>query len=125
MALQQVDAHQQLYAGVVIKTLGADKSYHQKAFVHGCRERQIAPHVACKDKVQVAGLDGRTTTQRSYQVSLKIRKRVEEIFGWMKTVGNLRKTRHRGTERVAWVFTLTAAAYNLVRIRNLTAAVSP
>jgi len=50
---------------------------------------------------------------------------VEEIFGWMKTVGNLRKTRHRGTERVAWVFTLTAAAYNLVRIRNLTVALSP
>jgi len=50
---------------------------------------------------------------------------VEEIFGWMKTVGNLRKTRHRGVERVSWVFTLTAAAYNLVRIRNLTAVVSP
>jgi len=54
----------------------------------------------------------------------RLRKRVEEIFGWMKTVGNLRKTRHRGEDRVGWMFTLTAAAYNLVRIRNLTAAIS-
>jgi hypothetical protein len=61
-----------LHAGVTIKTLGADKSCHQKAFVQGCRERSIAPQVACKDKVQVAGLDGRPTTQRSYQVTLKM-----------------------------------------------------
>jgi hypothetical protein len=60
-----------------------------------------------------------------YAISQRLRKRVEEIFGWIKTVGNLRKTRHRGTERVGWMFTFTAAAYNLVRIRNLTAAVSP
>lgn len=81
-----------------IQTLGADKGYHQRGFVQGCREREIAPHVACKDKVQVAGLDGRTTTQRSYQVSLKIRKRVEEIFGWIKTVGGFRRSRYRVSE---------------------------
>ena len=60
-----------------------------------------------------------------YAVSQRLHKRVEKIFGWMKTAGNLRKTRHQSIERVGWMFTLTAAAYNLVRIRNLTAAVSP
>ena len=62
VALQQADTHGHLHTGVQIQTLGADKGYHQKAFVRGCRERGIAPHVACKDKMQVAGLDGRTTT---------------------------------------------------------------
>ena len=74
---------------------------------------------------RTSAIDGRTTRHPGYAVSQRLRKRVEEIFGWMKTVGNLRKTRHRGKERVGWMFTLTAAAYNLVRIRNLTAAVSP
>jgi len=69
-------------------------------------------------------LNGRTTRHLVYAVSQRLRKRVGEIFGWMKTVGNLRKTRHRGEDRVGWVFTLTAAVYNLVRIRNLTAAIS-
>jgi len=68
-------------------------------------------------------LNGRTTRHLVYAVSQRLRKRVGEI-GWMKTVGNLRKTRHRGEDRVGWVFTLTAAVYNLVRIRNLTAAIS-
>jgi hypothetical protein len=58
-------------------------------------------------------------------ISQRLRKQVEEIFGWIKTVGNLRKTRHRGTEQVGWMFTFTAAAYNLVRIWNLTASVAP
>ena len=64
-------------------------------------------------------LDGRTTRHRGYALSQRARKRVEEIFGWMKTVGMMRKTRHRGLERVGWIFTFTAAVYNLVRIRNL------
>jgi hypothetical protein len=64
------------------------------------------------------------TRHPGYAIRQRRRKRVEEIFGWMKTLGNLRKTRHRGTERVVWVSTLTAAAYNLVRIRNLMAEVS-
>ena len=85
----------------------------------------FSPHAACKDRTQVDGLDGRTTGRAGYRTSQRVRKRVEEIFGWMKTVGNFRRTRHRGKERVGWMFTLTAAAYNLVRIRNLTAAVSP
>ena len=122
MALQQADAHRQLYRDVKFKTLGADKNYHQKGFVQGCRERAIAPHVACKDKVQVAGLDGRTTTQRSYQISLKIRKRVEEIFGWIKTVGGFRRSRYRGLERTqAWGY-FVAGTYNLLRMVRLAAA---
>ncbi|MBW2135842.1 MAG: transposase, partial [Deltaproteobacteria bacterium] len=71
-----------------------------------------------------SAIDGRTTRHPGYALSQRLRKRVEEIFGWMKTVGNLRKTRHRGLERVGWMFILTAAAYNLVRISNLIAAAS-
>ena len=122
VALQQADAHQQRYGDVKLKTLGADKNYHQKGFVQGCRERDIAPHVACKNRVQVSGLDGRTTTQRSYQVSLKIRKRVEEIFGWIKTVGGFRRSRYRGVERTqAWGY-FVAGTYNLLRMARLAAA---
>ena len=119
VALQQVEAHQQLHRGVTVKTVGADKAYHQKGFVQGCRARDIAPHVACKDGVKVAGLDGRTTTQSGYQVSLKIRKRVEEIFGWLKTVGGLRRSRYRGRERTqAWGY-FVAGTYNLLRLARL------
>ena len=122
VALQQVDAHTELHAGVNVKTVGADKGYHQKDFVQGCRERGIAPHVACKANVQVAGLDGRTTAQKSYAVSLKIRKRVEEIFGWIKTVGGFRRSRYRGLERTqAWGY-FVASTYNLLRLARLGAA---
>jgi IS5 family transposase len=70
-------------------------------------------------KSRYSAIDGRTTRHAGYQVSQRARKRVEEIFGWMKNVGLLRKIRHRGTDRVDWMFTFTAAAYNLVRLRNL------
>ena len=121
MALRQVDEHQQLYPGVVAQTMGADKGYHQKVFVQGCRQRQIAPHVACKDRVRVTGLDQRTTRQAGYRVSLRIRKRVEEIFGWMKTVGGLRRSRYRGLERTqAWGY-FVAGTYNLLRMARLMA----
>ncbi len=121
VALQQADAHEQLHEGVTIQTLGADKNYHQQGFVQGCRERAIAPHVACKDKVNVAGLDGRTTPRQSYQVSLKIRKRVEEILGWIKTVGGFRRSRYRGLERTqAWGY-FVAGTYNLLRMARLAA----
>jgi DDE family transposase len=69
--------------------------------------------------------DGRTTRHAGYKVSQVKRKRIEEVFGWLKTVGMLRKTRHRGVHKVAWVFTLGAAAYNLVRMRNLVYAPVP
>ena len=122
VALQQLDTHAELYPGATIKTVGADKGYHQKKFVQGCRDRAIAPHVACKDQVNVAGLDGRTTTQPSYAVSLKIRKRVEEIFGWIKTVGGFRRSRYRGLERTqAWAY-FVAGTYNLLRLARLGAA---
>lgn len=122
VALQQLAGHEALHEGVRIKTVGADKGYHQKDFVQGCRDRGIVPHVACKANVQVAGLDGRTTTQQSYQISLKIRKRVEEIFGWIKTVGGFRRSRYRGLERTqAWGY-FVAGTYNLLRIARLAAA---
>ncbi len=119
VALQQIDAHEKLHRGVSLKTVGADKGYHRQDFVAGCRQREVAPHVACKDGVRVAGLDGRTTAHQSYRVSQKIRKRVEEIFGWIKTVGGLRRSRYRGRERTqAWGY-FVAGTYNLLRMARL------
>lgn len=119
VALRQIDAHTELHEGVRPSTVGADKGYHQKAFVSGCRARGVAPHVACKAKVRVPGLDGRTTTQAGYQFSQRIRKRVEEIFGWMKTVGGLRRSRYLGLERTqAWGY-FVAGTYNLLRLARL------
>jgi transposase len=106
-------------------TVGADKAYDTQEFVQSLRALKAVPHVAQNCKGRKSAIDGRTTRHPGYAVSQRLRKRVEEIFGWMKTVGNLRKTRHRGLDRVEFMFTLTAAAYNLVRIRKLTAAVSP
>lgn len=98
-------------------TLGADKGYDATAFVGDLRKISVTPHVASKAKG--SAIDGRTTRHKGYQVSQVIRKRVEEIFGWKKTVGTQRKTRFRGLERVECDFTLAASAYNLVRLRNL------
>jgi transposase len=119
MALRQLDEHTQLHPGTTPKTVGADKGYHQKVFVQGCREREVSPHAACKEGVNVPGLDKRTANSPGYQTSLRIRKRVEEIFGWMKTVGGLRRTRYRGLERTqAWGY-FVAGTYNLVRMARL------
>ena len=98
-------------------TVGADKGYDVPDFVSGLRQRQATPHVARKDRG--SALDGRTTRHEGYRTSQKVRKKVEEIFGWVKTTGCLRKTRHRGLERVESMFTLATTAYNLVRMRNL------
>jgi len=118
VALAQVDEHRQLHEST-ITTLGADKAYHQKKFVAGCRQRAVSPHVACKQELQVSGLDKRTTARSGYRVSQRIRKRVEEIFGWMKTVGGLRRTRYRGVDRTqAWAY-FVAGTYNLLRITRL------
>jgi hypothetical protein len=122
MGLQQLDEHVQLHEGAHPETLGADRGYHQRAFVAGCRERNVSPHVACKEGVRVPGLDQRTTGRSGYQVSLRLRKRVEEIFGWMKTVGGLRRTRYLGIERTqAWGY-FVAGAYNLLRMARLEAS---
>jgi transposase len=101
-------------------TVGADKAFDQWGFVTGVRALGKTPHVAAKVRRSV--LDRRTTAQPGYAISQRLRKRVEEVFGWMKTVGLLRKLRHRGLARVGWVFTFTAATYNLVRMRRLLAA---
>jgi len=100
-------------------TVGGDKGYDTREFVEGLRVMHVTPHVAAK-KVGWSAVDGRTTRHPGYEISQRKRKRVEEIFGWLKTVGIMRKTRHRGRPRVGWVVTFTLAAYNLVRIRNLT-----
>jgi hypothetical protein len=98
-------------------TVGADKGYDVPAFVDGLRDLLATPHVAQKDKG--TAIDKRTTRHDGYRISQKIRKRVEEIFGWLKTIGCLRKTRHRGLGRVGWMFEFSITAYNLVRMRNL------
>jgi transposase len=102
-------------------TLGADKGYDTRDHVAQLRERNVTPHVTQKKH---SAIDARTTRHAGYKVSQHKRKRVEEIFGWLKTVGMLRKTRHKGLRRVGWVFTFAASAYNLVRVRNLALPVS-
>src|ERR1051326_123177 len=101
-------------------TVGADKGYDTKEFVAECRQMNATPHVA--QKARHSAIDGRTTRHAGYATSQVSRKRIEEIFGWMKTVGGMRKLRHRGLQLVGWMFTFAAAAYNLVRMRNLTLA---
>ncbi len=100
-------------------TLGADKAYDTADFVAEMRRLRVTPHVAQNDTNRRSAIDGRTTRHPGYAVSLRKRKKIEEVFGWMKTAAGLRKTRHRGTARVGWMFTLTAAAYNLVRMPKL------
>jgi transposase len=103
-------------------TLGADKNYDTVAFVAALREMDVTPHVAQNNTNRRSAIDGRTTRHPGYGLSQKIRKRIEEVFGWAKTCGTMRKTRHRGQDRVGWSFTLTAAAYNLIRLPKLLAA---
>ena len=108
-------------SGIQPVTLGADKNYDTRGLVSDLRQMAVRPHVAQNNKCRASAIDGRTTRHGGYAISQKKRKRVEEIFGWMKTVGLMRKVRHRGHERVGWMFTWVAAAYNLMRIRNLMA----
>lgn len=103
------------------RTLGADKGYHCGAFVRTLRRRRIRPHLAQVTGRQTPGLDGRTTRTLGYALSQRLRKRVEEIFGWVKTVGGLRRTRYRGVVRTQHAAYLVGAAYNLLRISRLRA----
>jgi hypothetical protein len=103
-------------------TVGADKNYDTADFVAGCRERGCTPHVSQNDTNRRSAIDARTTRHAGYRISTIKRKRIEEPFGWIKTVGGLRKTRHRGRGLVEWFFVLTAAVYNLVRIPKMLAA---
>ena len=101
-------------------TVAGDKGYDTRDFVATLREMKVTPHVAQNEKRPGgSAIDGRTTHHPGYKVSQRKRKRIEEVFGWLKTVGMLRKTRHRGLHKVRWVFTFAATAYNLVRMRNL------
>jgi transposase len=103
-------------------TLGADKGYDTRGFVAHARSLGVTPHVAQNDTSRRSAIDDRTTRHEGYAVSQRKRKLVEPIFGWMKVTANLRKTRHRGRERVGWMFTFALAAYNLVRMRTLLGA---
>lgn len=102
-------------------TVGADKGYDTKAFVRRLRMLNATPHAA--QRAKGSAIDRRVTRHEGYSISQRVRKRVEEIFGWLKTVAGLRRTRHRGREKVDWMFTFATAAYNLVRMRNLALSV--
>ena len=103
-------------------TLGADKAYDAAGFVAALRALNVTPQVAQNTFGRRSAIDARTTRHPGYAASQRVRKRIEEAFGWIKTVGGLRKTRHRGTARVGWMFTLTATACNLVRLPKLLGA---
>jgi transposase len=106
-------------------TLGADKGYDSSDFVMELREQAVTPHLAQNQSSRRSAIDGRTTRHPGYAISLRIRKRIEEAFGWAKTVGGLRKMHHRGLPKIDWQFTLAMAAYNLVRLPKLLAAAAP
>jgi len=105
-------------------TVGGDKGFDTFGFVEECRHQRVTPHVAQNlGRRGGSAIDGRTTRHCGYAISQKKRKRIEECFGWLKTIALMRKVRHRGVSKVHWIFTLACAAYNLVRMRNLAAAV--
>ncbi len=102
-------------------TVGADKAYDTRGFVKACREAGVTPHVAQNTSNRRSAIDRRTTRHCGYGVSQRIRKRIEEAFGWMKIVAGQEKTKFRGVARVGWAFTFAAAAYNLIRLPKLLA----
>lgn len=104
------------------KTLGADKGYHSRDFIGYLRRKGIRPHVAMIEGRQTPGLDGRTTRHDGYTSSQRKRKRIEELFGWLKTIAGLRKTRFRGVARVEQAAHFSTAAYNLLRMAKLAPA---
>jgi len=105
-------------------TLGGDKHFDSADFVNELRSMNVTPHVAQNTTNRRSAIDGRTTRHPGYAVSQRIRKRIEEAFGWMKTVGGQDKTKFRGVDRVGWAFTFAAAAYNLIRLPKLLAEAS-
>jgi transposase len=115
--LEQIPGQQQV-------TVGGDKGFDTAGFVAECRNVNVTPHVAQNDKRPGgSAIDERTTRHPGYKISQKKRKRIEECFGWLKTIALVRKLRHRGVCKVDWIFTFACAAYNLVRMRNLGTAV--
>ena len=106
----------------VAVTLGADKGYDAADFIEELRTLNVRPHVAQNTSGRRSAIDRRTTRHPGYAASQRIRKRIEEAFGWIKTIGGLRKSRFVGRAKTDWAFTFTAAAYNLVRLPKLLAA---
>jgi len=122
------DAALEMLTGVAFGkrvTLGADKGYDAKEFISLLRELNVTPHVAQNDTRRRSAIDGRTVRHSGYAVSQRVRKRVEEVFGWLKTIGGLARARHRGLARVEWAFRFAAAVYNLVRMKNILLGTSP
>lgn len=100
-------------------TIGADKGYDCQAYVEDMRELNVTPHVA--QKKNSSAIDGRTTRHPGYRASLKVRKRIEEFFGWVKDIAGFRKLRHTGLDKIGFYFTMAAGVFNLVKLKNLTA----
>ena len=110
--------------GTQAVTVGGDKAFDTFGFVQECRNLRVRPHVAQNEKRPGgSAIDSRTTRHPGYAISQRKRKRIEECFGWLKTIALLRKVRHRGVGKVHWIFIFACAAYNLVRLRNLATAV--
>jgi len=104
-------------------TLAADKGYDTDDFIRRMRNLSVTPHVAQNRSNRSSAIDERTTRHRGYAISQRKRKIVEQIFGWLKTIGLMRKTHHKGVDRGGWMFTFANAVYNLIRIRNIQAEV--
>ncbi|SCB50967.1 Transposase DDE domain-containing protein [Bradyrhizobium yuanmingense] len=117
-ALHMIEPHADRPTAI---TLGADKAYDAEDFVNELRSMNVTPHVAQNTSGRSSAIDGRTTRHGGYAVSQRIRKRIEEAFGWINTVAGQEKTSFRGRDRVAWAFTFAAAAYNLLRLPKLIA----
>jgi IS5 family transposase len=115
-ALEMIEPHAERPQAI---TLGADRGYDAAAFVEELRSLNVRPHVAQNVSGRRSAIDRRTTRHASYAASLRARKRIEEAFGWIKTVAGLRRTKLRGLEKVDWSFTFAAAAYNLIRLPRL------
>jgi transposase len=103
-------------------TLAGDKNFDTRGFVTALRELEVTPHVAQNTRDRRSAIDGRTTRHPGYALSQRVRKRIEEAFGWMKEIALMRRARHRGKARIGWRFTLAAAAYNLIRLPKLLGA---
>ena len=117
-ALHMIETHAERPKAV---TLGADKAYDSRDFVNELRAMKVTPHVAQNMSGRKSAIDRRTTRHDGYAVSQRIRKRIEEAFGWIKTIAGQDKTKFRGRDRVGWAFTFAACAYNLVRLPKLLA----
>jgi Transposase DDE domain len=108
-------------SGVKQVTLAGDKNYDTRELVGDLRSMKVTPHVAQNNTNRRSAIDGRTTQHAGYAISQKKRKRIEESFGWMKTIGMLNKVKLRGLQKVSWLFTFVAAVYNLYRLQRLQA----